>query len=159
MAQSIDSLGPKKNVLFICCDNAARSQMAEAFLNARYGESFQAYSGGTDPQELNKFAVQAMNEVGLDISNNRVKSVDELIRQKVQFDIVVTVCDQAAKECPFFPAKEHVHKPFEPPQYFYGSDEEKLERTRKVRDEIGQWIDQFFPARRLKPDKATTIYQ
>ncbi|MFU2157502.1 MULTISPECIES: arsenate reductase ArsC [Caldisericum] len=133
----------KLKVLFVCTHNSARSQMAEAFLNALYGERFEAYSAGTHPGTLNSYVVKAMKEIGIDISNNKTKSVMDFKGKR--FDYVVTVCDQAREECPYFPgALQYIHKGFEDPSTFTGSDEEIMEKVRKLRDEIEQWIMETF---------------
>jgi len=117
--------------------------MAEAFLNYLYPEKFQAYSAGTKPGKLNPYVVKVMEEIGLDMSGHRSKSVEEFAGET--FDYVVTVCDQARESCPFFPgAKEYIHKSFPDPSSFQGSEREKLEFTRKVRDEIKAFIEEFF---------------
>jgi len=147
-AQDIDSPGPPKRVLFVCCRNSARSQMAEAILNLKYGRRFEAYSAGTEPSgTLDPLAVKAMHEIGLDISRNRVKSVDEFIRAGPPFDIVVTTCREAEGSCPYIPAPEQAHAAFDDPQSFYGTEEEKLQRMRAVRDQIMEWVDRFFGPR------------
>lgn len=133
----------KLKVLFVCTHNSARSQMAEAFLNAIYGERFEAYSAGTHPGNLNQYVVKAMKEIGIDISNNRTKSVQEF--KGVRFDYVVTVCDQAKEECPYFPgALQYIHQGFEDPSSFTGTEDEIMEKVRKVRDEIEEWVMKTF---------------
>ena len=142
--QDIDAPGPKKRVIFICSHNAARSQMAEALLKQKYGGRYDVSSAGVLPGKLNPLAVKVMQELGIDISMNKTKSVDEFIRPGMEFDYVVTVCDEAAKECPFIPAVHQVHKPFNDPARFYGTDDERLANMRSLRDEISTWIDDFF---------------
>ncbi len=142
--QTIDAPGPKKSVLFICSHNAARSQMAEALLKNKYGDRYEVGSAGVLPGKLNPLAVKVMQEKGIDISMNKTKSVDEFIRPGTELDYVVTVCDQAAKECPFIPAVHQVHKPFDDPARFYGTEEERLANMRSLRDQISNWIDDFF---------------
>lgn len=142
--QTIDAPGPKKRVIFICSHNAARSQMAEALLKKKYGDRYEVSSAGVQPGKLNLLAVKVMQEIGVDISMNKTKSVDEFIRPGLEFDYVVTVCDEAAKECPFLPAVHQVHKPFDDPAHFYGTDEERLANMRSLRDQLSDWIDDFF---------------
>ena len=133
----------KKRILFICTHNSARSQMAEAFLKTLFPERFEAYSAGTQPGKLNPFVVKAMVEVGMDISGNHTKSVDEFKGDK--FDLVVTVCDQAKETCPYFPgAKDYLHRNFEDPSTFTGSEEEIMEKVRQVRDNIKNWVLETF---------------
>ena len=94
----------KKRVLFICRHNSARSQIAEALLKKLYGDKYEAYSAGITPAEINPYVVRAMAEVGIDISKQRPKSLMEFWGQK--FDYVVTVCDYAKENCPFFPSEK-----------------------------------------------------
>ena len=125
-------------VLFVCIHNSARSQMAEAYLNY-FGEGrFEAESAGLEPGVLNPRVVQVMKEDGIDISGNRTKSVFDLFRQGRMFGYVVTVCDkEAAEKCPIFPGvTKPLHWSFPDPSALTGSEEEKLERTREIRDTI-----------------------
>ena len=132
----------KKRVLFVCTHNSARSQMAEALLNKLYGDKYEAYSAGIEPREINPYAIKAMAEVGIDISKQRSKSIKEFLGQK--FDYVVTVCNYARENCPFFPGEKIIHKSFEDPAEVEGSEEEIMERVRHVRDEIKKWIEITF---------------
>ena len=94
----------KKNVLFVCIHNSARSQMAEAFLNQMCGDEFQAQSAGIEPGRLNPIVVEAMREIGVDISGNKTKSVADMLQSGQVFAYVVTVCDEtSAERCPVFP--------------------------------------------------------
>ena len=138
-----DPIHRKKTVLFICTHNSARSQMAEGFLNALYGSQYKAYSAGTEPSAVNRYAVKMMAEAGIDISRNRSKSVEEFVT--MSFDYIVTVCDHAKETCPFFPGgKTYIHKGFEDPSQITGSENENLARVRKIRDEIKEWIHELF---------------
>ena len=94
----------KKKVLFICTHNSARSQMAEAFLNKLCGDKYKAHSAGIEPREINPYVVKAMAEIGIDISKQRSKSIKEFWGKN--FDYVVTVCDNAKENCPFFPGEK-----------------------------------------------------
>lgn len=133
----------KKKVLFICTHNSARSQMAEGLMNYLLGDYYSAYSAGTKPTLVNPFAIEVMMEIGIDISNHRSKSVVEFKGEK--FDYVVTVCDTAKENCPFFPgAKEYIHQGFEDPSSFKGSDKEKLNKFREIRNEIKNFIFKKF---------------
>lgn len=133
----------RKTVLFICTHNSARSQMAEAFLNALYGDHYTAYSAGIHPSKVNPFAVQVTAEIGVDISENRSKSIEEF--RDMNFDYVVTVCDHAKETCPFFPGRENfLHKGFEDPSSITGTEDEILARVREIRDEIKKWIQETF---------------
>jgi arsenate reductase (thioredoxin) len=133
----------KTKVLFICTHNAARSQMAEGYLRSRYGDRYDSFSAGTEVSTVSPYAVRAMLEIGIDISRQRSKSLDEFDGKKM--DVVVTVCDSAKAVCPFFPgAKKTLHMSFPDPMGFLGSDDEVLEGFRTVRDEITRWIDSTF---------------
>ena len=135
--------GKKKKVLFICTHNAARSQMAEGLLRALYGDRYEACSAGTQPSKINPHAVKAMDEIGIDISSHRSKSLEELRGKKI--DYVVTVCDQAKEACPFFPgAGTYLHQSFDDPSQFQGTNDEILARVRQVRNEIKNWIEETF---------------
>ncbi len=134
----------KIRVLFVCIHNSARSQMAEAFLNTLAGDRFSAESAGLEPGKLNPIAVTAMQEVGIDISHHQTKSVQQFVQQGEIFDYIITVCDEASAErCPVFPGKgKRLHWGFPDPSQFQGNPQEKLERTRQVRDQIKAKIKQ-----------------
>jgi arsenate reductase len=142
----------KKNVLFVCVHNSARSQMAEAFLNQICGDAFDAYSAGLEPGKLNPVVVEAMREVGVDISQNQTKSVQDMMRSGKVFEYVVTVCDESSAErCPLFPGNSvRLHWGFSDPSKFEGTGEKRLSKTREVRDaireKIMQWCEQICPA-------------
>ena len=125
-------------VLFLCVHNSARSQMAEAFLKKYGAGKFEAESAGLEAGKLNPYVVRAMLEKGIDISGNPTKSVFDLFEQKRVFQIVVTVCSkEAAEKCPIFPGlSEKIHWPFPDPSTFAGSDDEIMEKVRRVRDMI-----------------------
>jgi len=131
-----------KNVLFLCTHNSARSQMAEAILNCLYGNRYEAYSAGVTPTKVNPYVIKAMAEIGIDISGNRSKSIEEFSGKS--FNYVVTVCDSAREACPFFPGEEVIHQAFEDPNGFTGSEEEILKDVRRVREEIKDWIKKTF---------------
>jgi len=133
----------KKRVLFVCTHNSARSQMAEAFLNSIYGDRYETSSAGTEPTKINPYVVAAMKQIGLDLSNNQAKSVDEFMGQKL--DLIITLCDEAQETCPFFPGgKEYSHQSFRDPGACAGSEEEILACVRRIRDEISAWVRQHF---------------
>ncbi len=132
----------KKKVLFICTHNSARSQMAEAYLNKLYGEKYEAYSAGIEPEKINPYVVKVMAEIGVDLSKARSKSIEEF-RSEV-FDYVVTVCDHAREVCPFFPGEVILHKRFRDPSIFKGSEEDILKETKELRDEIKKWLIETF---------------
>lgn len=133
----------KRKVLFICTHNSARSQMAEGLLRALYGDYYEAYSAGTQATRVNPYAIKVMAEIGIDISHQRSKSIEEFRSHK--FDYVVTVCDHAKETCPFFPgANFYIHKGFKDPSEAVGDEESILKEFRKVRDEIKMWIEETF---------------
>ncbi len=127
--------------------------MAEAFLNAACPEHFRAYSAGLEPGKLNPVVVEAMEEVGIDISGNRTKSVDEMLQGGIAFDLVVTVCDEASAErCPMFPGGgERQHWGFPDPSALRGSPEEKLQGTREIRDAIARRVTAFCEEKCVLP--------
>ena len=135
-----------KNILFVCIHNSARSQMAEAFLNSLGLENVKAESAGLEGGKLNPLVVEAMKEAGIDISGSRSKAVLEMIESGREYDYVITVCDQASGEkCPIFPGNPYkrLHWSFDDPSSFEGTYEEKLEKTRVVRDQIRAKIEEF----------------
>lgn len=114
--------------------------MAEGLLRNLAGDRFDVFSAGTKPVGLNPNAVNAMSEIGIDISNHRSKSVDEFAGQ--QFDYVITVCDNAKEACPFFPGGgQRIHHSFEDPAA--APKDRQLELFRRVRDEISSWMKEF----------------
>jgi len=135
----------KKRVLFVCIHNSARSQMAEAFLNRICGEEFEAHSAGLEPGRLNPVVVEAMREIGIDISGNRTKAVFDEFKSGKMFAWVITVCDEASAErCPIFPGvAKRLHWSFPDPSGFSGAPDEKLARTREVRDLIKRKIERW----------------
>jgi len=135
----------KGKVLFVCIHNSARSQIAEAFLNQMCGEQFEALSAGIEPGKLNPVVVEAMQEIGIDISRNQTKSVDSMLKSRTTFSYVVTVCDEtSAERCPVFPGPtRRLHWGFPDPSALQGSHEEKLARTREIREMIKAKIDQW----------------
>ncbi len=134
-----------KKILFVCIHNSARSQMAEAFLNSM-NLNVTADSAGIEKGSLNPLVVEVMKEVGIDISGNTSKTVSEMIGAGKIYDYVITVCDTSSGErCPVFPGQveKRLHWSFDDPSSFEGTFEEKLERTRAVRDEIQTKVKQF----------------
>lgn len=133
----------KKKFLFLCNQNSARSQMAEALLKSLYGENFEVYSAGSNPGNVNPYAVKVLGEIGIDISHNRSKSLKEF--EGFEFDYVVTVCGAEGEFCPFFSGgKKYLHQSFEDPAAVEGTDQEKTDAFRKIRDEIKEWIKETF---------------
>ena len=134
-------------VLFLCTHNSSRSQMAEGLLRARGGARYAVFSAGTHPRTVHPLAVQAMREIDIDISEAagyRAKSLEEYIGQP-PMDLVVTVCDEAAEECPFFPgARRQEHWGFPDPSAATGTEAERLAAFRSVRDGIAARITTFL---------------
>lgn len=120
----------KQRVLFLCTHNSSRSQMAEALLRHDHGARFESFSAGTEVTRVHPRAIEAMNELGVDMTSHRSKHVDEL--RDESFDIVITVCDSANETCPLFPANtRRLHWSFPDP-----SKSGTLEEYRTVRDAI-----------------------
>ena len=134
-----------QRVLFLCTGNSARSQMAEAFLRRYGGEAFEAHSAGLEPKGLNPLTVAVMNEIGIDISNQKSKGVDTYLG-KMLFQYLITVCDDADRNCPtVWPGvNSRMHWSFEDPARLEGTEEEKLAKFREVRDliedKIKAWV-------------------
>jgi arsenate reductase len=132
-------------VLFLCTGNSCRSQMAEAWTRVLKGDQVEAYSGGVDPHAVDPRAVQAMAEVGIDISGQTSKDVDTL--EHIDFEYVITLCDQAHQGCPILPAKTRVlHVGFDdPPRLAAGAqtEEEAMVHYRRVRDEIKEFVEKL----------------
>ena len=132
----------KKRVLILCTGNSARSQMGEGLLRHEAGDLFEVASAGVNPVSVKPEAIEAMREIGVDISAHRSKSVDEFKGQ--QFDYVITVCDNANERCPIFPGQtKRLHWSFEDPAAVEGDETTRLAVFRRVRDEIKDRL-QFF---------------
>ncbi len=130
----------KRRVLFICTHNSARSQMAEGLLRHLGNERFEVLSAGTEATFVRPMAIQAMAELGIDISHQQSKTLDRYLGEPL--DDVITVCDTAAEACPVFPcATRRRHWSFEDPSKATGSEAEQLGVYRKVRDEICSRIE------------------
>jgi len=136
----------KKQVLFVCVHNIARSQMAEAFLKSLAGDRFDVKSAGLEPGDLNPLVVAAMAEVGIDIANKKSKSVFDLYKKGEQFDYVITVCDEASAErCPVFAgASNTIRWNFTDPSRIEGSPEDKMKMVRHIRDRIKSRIEEWL---------------
>jgi arsenate reductase (thioredoxin) len=143
----------KMKVVFVCFHNSARSQMAEGLLRAMYGDRYEVYSAGVEASQVDPRAVKVMNEIGIDISKQRSKNVDEY--RGTLFDLAVTVCDKAREMCPICGvslnasanapvSRKTIHKTFTDPAIADGSEEDQLTIFRQVRDEIREWIIQTF---------------
>ena len=129
----------KQRVLFLCTHNSARSQMAEGFLRSLAGDRFEAASAGTQATRVHPLAIRAMADVGVDLSGHTSKIVDEFVEQP--WDYVITVCDAANESCPVFPkTSSRLHWSFEDPSRATGSDDQRLEVFRRVRDQIKRRI-------------------
>ena len=130
----------KRRVLFICTHNSARSQMAEGLLRYLGNDRFEVFSAGTEATFVRPMAIQAMAELGIDISHQQSKTLDRYLDQP--FDEVITVCDTAAEACPVFPsAVRRRHWSFNDPSKATGSESEQLQVYRQVRDQICTHIE------------------
>jgi len=150
----------KMKVLFLCEHNSARSQMTEGLLRHLYGEKYEVFSAGSNPTQVNPFAIKAMAEIGIDISKQTSKSIEEFRNKEI--DLVVSVCRSSAKlTCSLCSspivmgrpeiinttiprAKHYLHHGFNDPSEVDGSDEEKTMAFRRIRDNIKQWIIDNF---------------
>jgi arsenate reductase len=133
----------KKKILVLCTGNSARSQMAEGLIRHICKAEYDVFSAGTEPSFVRPEAIRAMSEIGIDISKQRSKSVDEF--RDMEIDYVLTVCDNAKENCPYFPASTQlIHHSFEDPAAVGGTEEERLDAFRKVRDEIANYIPEFL---------------
>ncbi|HEX7318638.1 MAG TPA: arsenate reductase ArsC [Pyrinomonadaceae bacterium] len=137
-------MGDTKRVLILCTGNSARSQMAEGILRHDGGGRFEVESAGVNPNRVRPEAVEAMREIGIDISSHRSKSADEFVGQ--DFDYIITVCDNARETCPVFPGHaERIHHSFEdPPAPGAADPETTMDVFRRVRDEIRAWAGEFI---------------
>ena len=154
----------KMKVLFLCEHNSARSQMAEGLLRHLFGDKYEVFSAGSNPTQVNPFAIKVMAEIGTDISKQTSKSIEEFRNKEI--DLVVSVCRSSAKlmcslcSSPIVMgrpeiinttipgAKHYLHHGFDDPSEVEGSDEEKLNAFRRTRDDIKQWIIDNFVDRK-----------
>lgn len=133
----------QKRVLFLCTGNSARSQMAEGFLKALGGSVFVVSSAGTVPVGVNPLAVKAMDEVNVDISSQTSDAVSADLLANI--DLLITLCGDARENCPFVPVKvEKRHWPLEDPARAEGSEEDKLQRFRVIRNEIKGYVEELI---------------
>lgn len=134
----------KKRVLILCTGNSARSQMAEGLLREIGGSEFAVESAGVAPSSVRPEAIEAMREVGIDISAHRSKSVDEFAGQ--DFDYIITVCDNARETCPVFPGSAlRIHRSFtDPPPETVGNYGSRLKIFREVREQLREWLTDFI---------------
>ena len=136
-------MNKKKRVLILCTGNSARSQMAEGILRKLAGDRFEVVSAGVDPTSVRTEAVEAMREIGIDITSHRSKSVNEFVNEA--FDYVITVCDNANESCPVFPGNvNRVHWSFDDPAAVKGTDAERLQAFRQARDQIRERLRGFI---------------
>ncbi len=130
----------KIKVLFLCTGNSCRSQIAEGWARELKGNVIDAYSAGILPIGVSSRAIRVMVEAGVDISMNQSQHIDEF--SGIDFDYVITLCDNAAESCPVFPGKARIiHKPFDDPYFASGSEEQILATFRKVRDDIRTFVE------------------
>ena len=135
-----------RRVLILCTGNSARSQMAEGLLRHMAGDRFDVRSAGTKPSSVRPEAVQVLGELGIDISGYRSKSVDEFLREP--FDSILTVCDNAKANCPFFPGQaKRIHWSLDDPAALSGSDAERLDAFRRSRDQIRERLLEFIESK------------
>lgn len=136
-------MSEKPSVLILCTGNSARSQMAEGLLKYICDKTYVIFSAGTKPGMVRPEAITVMAEIGIDISANRSKSVDEFAGKEI--DYVLTVCDNAKGDCPYFPAKTKlIHHAFDDPASVEGDEEARLAAFRRVRDEIDAYLKDDF---------------
>ena len=143
----------KPKVLFICQHNSGRSQIAEAYLRSLYGNYFTIESAGLEPAAaINPLVVKVMNEIGIDLSDKKPQSVFELYKGGKYYEHVITVCHDTESKCPIFPGiTKRWHWPFPDPASASGTESEKLEEVRKIRDMIKEWL--------LNPPKGTINFE
>lgn len=138
-------MNEKKRVLILCTGNSARSQMAEGLLRHDAGNRFEVASAGVEPSRVRPEAIEAMSDIGIDISRHRSKSVEEFAGQ--EFDYVITVCDNANEHCPVFPGNtKRIHWSFDDPAAAEGDEDTKRDVFRRVRDELRHRLRLFAAA-------------
>ncbi len=136
----------KKKVLFLCIHNSARSQMAEEYLRKLGGSNFETESAGYEPTMINPLVVKVMEEEGIYLAGKRTKSVYDLLKASRFFGYLITVCDRAKeKDCPVFPGLGYkAHWDLEDPETFTGTEQEKLDKVRALRDRIKSLVTEFI---------------
>ena len=135
-------MNAKKKILFLCTHNAARSQIAEGFVNAMYGDRYEAYSAGSEPTAMHPCAIEVMAEEGIDIASQRAKSLNEF--DDIYFDYVVTLCADNQENCPIFPVGgTYLQRAF-PDPVPARAEEQTCGRFRRVRDQIKAWLKETF---------------
>ena len=129
------AINSMKKILLLCTGNSCRSQIAEGLVKNQLGTHLEVFSAGTIPKSVDLRAIETMNEIGIDISNNESTDVNDLLTEK--FDLVITLCDNAHENCPLFPGNvEMIHLGFNDPAFFNGIDEEVRLNFRELREEI-----------------------
>jgi len=143
----------RKRILFICVHNSARGQIAAALVNRRCGDVYEAASAGLTPGVLNPLAIEALGEIGIDISKNKTRAVFDIWKSGELFEYVITVCSEAEAEgCPIFPGPaKRLHWPFRDPSKLTGSHEEKIDATRTILEEIDDTVREFCAEHCLAP--------
>ena len=136
----------KRKVLFVCIHNAGRSQIAEELLRKLAGDRFEVESAGLEPGKLNPIVVETLKEEGIDITGKQTKAVFDLVKKADHYSYVITVCDESSAErCPIFPGlSQRLHWSFTDPSKFEGTHDEKLTKTRKVKEEIRSQIKEWL---------------
>jgi len=143
MERSKEMVVLKKGILFLCTGNSCRSQMAEGFAKIMFSKDLKIFSAGTEPKTIHPIAVKVMQEIGIDISQHWSKNISEIPIDKI--DLVVTLCGDAAENCPIFPGKiKKIHWEIEDPAKTKGSEEEIAKVFRKVRDNIRSFIISYL---------------
>lgn len=135
-------MSKKQRVLILCTGNSARSQMAEGLLRELHGDKFEVHSAGVDPSIVRPEAIDVMKEIGIDISGHTSKSADIFAGQ--EFDYIITVCDNAKEQCPYFPGSaKRIHRTFEDPASASGTYDDRAAAFRRVRDHISEYLRGF----------------
>jgi arsenate reductase len=135
-------MNAKRKILFLCTHNAARSQMAEGFVNAMYVDRYEAYSAGNEPTEVHPCTIEVMAEEGIDIASQRAKSVNEF--DDMSFNYVVTLCADNQENCPIFPGGETYLQRAFPDPVSARAKEQNCGRFRRARDQIKAWLKETF---------------
>jgi arsenate reductase len=145
---------PNQSVLFLCTGNSARSQMAEALLRHHAGDTFEVHSAGLEPKGINPYTIRVMDEIGINIRNQRSKSTKEYMGRRA-FTYVITVCGDADRNCPqalwATPGTRKLHWSFDDPAAAEGTDDEKLAKFRQIRDQIDEHIRVWLEELSLQP--------
>jgi len=133
----------KTQILFVCIHNSARSQMAEELLRKLAGDTYEVESAGIEPGKLNPVVIEVLKELGIDISGKKTQAALECVKSGKKYDYVITVCDEtSAERCPVFPGSaQRLHWGFTDPSKFEGTWEDKIIKTRGVREEIRRKIE------------------